>query len=347
MKLSRSLPLGILAALALPAAASAHPGVFTVTQTYRLPSNTTCQYPDTGASCLGTRTQYAVANDGYALSFTESNGVSGSGLLNYRAMAGTWRNTMTAENKRTYPGAQTNLQAHATCAGIGLDDSASILGWQTAIPEDPFFNYVPWQSTSAGIGDVPAEWIAPVKAETGVDLSGLTAAQAEAACTGKGGVYRAADTSAPITGEQIADATRPLQSQITQLQTGISSLTAAKAAVDAQLAAALAAKPAPRALTLKLSAKKFDQGVAMVTGEPNTAVKVRALLSSANAKKLKISRTISSKSVKIDATGAALVDLGLSKKAAKAIDKHLPALKVTVDATAGTVKRSATGTLTR
>ncbi|MDA0174786.1 hypothetical protein OJ998_37145 [Solirubrobacter taibaiensis] len=346
MKLSRSLPLGILAALALPAAASAHPGVFTVTQTYRVASNTTCQWPDTTpGTCLATRTQYAVANDGYALSFTESNGVNGSGLLNYRAMAGTWRNTMSAEDKRAYGPAQTDLQAHATCAGIGLDDSASILGWQTAIPADPFFNYVPWQSTSAGIGDVPAEWIAPVKAETGVDLTGMTAAQAEAACIGKSGVYRAADTSAAITGEQIADATRPLQSQITQLQTGIASLTTAKAAVDAQLAAALA--PKPRALTLKLSAKKFDQGVAMVTGEPNTAVTVKALLSSANAKKLKIARTISSKSVKIDATGAALVDLGLTKKAAKAIDKHLPQLKVTVEAAAGTAKQTATGTLTR
>ena len=36
----------------------------------------------------------------------------------------------------------------------------------------------------------------------------------------------------------------------------------------------------------------------MVTGEPGTAVKVTALLSSANAKKLKISRTISSKSAR-------------------------------------------------
>ena len=344
MKLSRSLPVGILAALALPAAASAHPGVFTVTQTYRLP-NQTCVYPNTPVGCLGTRVQYAVANDGYALSFTESNGVNGSGLLNYRAMAGTWRNPMTAEDKRTYPDAQTNLQAHATCAGIGLDDSASILGWQTAIPEDPFFNYVPWQSASAGIGDVPSAWIAPVKAETGVDLTGLTAAQAEAACTGKGGVYRAADTSAAITGEQIAEAQAPLQSQITQLQTGLSSLTAAKAAVDAQLAAALA--PKPRALTLTLSAKQFDQGVAMVTGQPGTAVTVRARLSAANAKKLKIARTISSKKATINADGAALVNLGLTAKAAKAIDKHLPQLKVTVDVTGGGATKAATGTLTR
>ena len=29
--------------------------------------------------------------------------------------------------------------------------------------QDPFFNYIPWQSTSVGIGDVPSEWIAVVK----------------------------------------------------------------------------------------------------------------------------------------------------------------------------------------
>ena len=85
----------------------------------------------------------------------------------------------------------------------------------------------------------------------------------------------------------------------------------------------------------------------MVTGQPGTAVTVRALLSSANAKKLKISRTISSKKATIDADGAALVNLGLTAKAAKAVDKHLPELKVTVDATGGGVKKTATGTLTR
>jgi hypothetical protein len=42
------------------------------------------------------------------------------------------------------------------------------------------------------------------------------------------------------------------------------------------------------------------------------------------------------------------VNLTLTKKAAKAVDKHLPALKVTVDASAaGASTQTATGTLTR
>ena len=77
------------------------------------------------------------------------------------------------------------------------------------------------------------------------------------------------------------------------------------------------------------------------------AVTVRARLSSASAKKLKIARTISSKKATINADGAALVNLGLTAKAAKAVDKHLPQLKVTVDVTGGGVKKTAAGTLTR
>ena len=73
----------------------------------------------------------------------------------------------------------------------------------------------------------------------------------------------------------------------------------------------------------------------------------RALLSAANAKKLKIARTIATKKATINAHGAALVNLGLTAKARKAVDKHLPQLKVTVEVAGGGVKKTATGTLTR
>lgn len=340
MKLSRSVALGVFTALVVPAVAAAHPGVYT-TQQRTFPQGGACRLPDT--SCLNPiRTQYAVGNDGWALSFTEGNNAPANrGLVNYKFLPGTWRGTDKAA-WLNHGDAQTNLQAHATCMGATWDTVANRLAYQ----DDPFFNYIPWQKTSAGIGDEPSEWIPLVKQLTDVDLSTLsTVEQFTAACTTAGGTYYPADVSASITSALEAAVKTPLQSQITTLQTSLTTLQGQKAAVDAQLAAALT--PKPRALALTLSAKRFDQGVAMVTGNPGTTVTVRARLSAANANKLKIARTISSKKATINADGAALVNLGLSTKAAKAVDKHRPSLKVTIDAVGGGVTKTATGTLTR
>lgn len=344
MKLSRSLALGVFTALAVPALASAHPGVY-ITDQRTMPQGAACRLPDT--SCLNpTRTQYAVGNDGWAMSYTEGNAAPADrGLVNYKFLPGTWRGTDKSQ-WLTYADAQTDLQVHASCIGGAVDTAANILAYQN----DPFYNYIPWQKTSAGLGDDPAKWIAQVKTATNgaVDLSALnTPAEFETACESApvNGVYYPADASASITSALETSVKTPLQNQITTLQGSLAALQAQKTAVDAQLAAALVPKPRP--LTLTLSAKKFDQGVAMVTGQPGTAVTVRAQLSSGNAKKLKIARTISSKKATINADGAALVNLGLTAKAGKAVDKHRPALKVTIEAAAGTEKKSASGTLTR
>ena len=303
-----------LLAFAVPAAASAHPGVYTVTQKV---AGAGCSFPATG--CLTDQIQYAVANDGWALGFTETNNLPpGGGLINYKRMPGTWRAPMTPEEKRTYADAQTNLQAHATCSTPALDDGARILAWQG---NDPFFNYVPFQSTSAGLGDdEPSEWIPVVKQATGVDLTGLSAAQAQAACTGLGGTYRPADQPASITTAMISAAVSPLQSQIGTLQGQLTTLQAAKTASDAAAAAAL---NSPLALTL--SAKTFETGVAMVTGAPGTSVKVRMLLSSADAKRLKRSRTLASRTKTLGAQGAELFTLTPAKKLRRAV-------KVTIEA---------------
>lgn len=360
MKLSRSLALGVFVAAAVPAIASAHPGVY-VSQQYVYRPGDACTIPD--ASCIldNQRTTYAVANDGFAMAFTEgtatnpvgpsseTNGaLPNRGLVNYRFLPGTWRGAATPANRLQwlqYAPAQTNLQAHATCMGAPWDTSTNILAWQ----EDPFYNYIPWQKTAVGIGDEPEKWIKLVKDVAQVDLATLnTPAEFQAACTTAGGTYYPADSASKITSSLETAITTPLQTQITTLTANVATLTTQKAAVDAALAAALAPKPAtPRALTLTLSAKTFDQGVAMLTGDPGTVVTVRAQLSAADAKKLKIARTISSKKATINADGAALVNLALTAKAGKAIDKHLPSLKVTIDATAGTVKKTASGTLTR
>ncbi len=210
-----------------------------------------------------------------------------------------------------------------------------ILSWQ----EDPFFNYVPWQSTSAGVGDEPSKWIGVVKNATGVDLTGLTDAQAQAACTGKGGTYRKADTGASVTDAQIAAATTaataPLQSQITTLQSGVASVTAQFNAAEAARQALVA-----RPLTFTLSGKKTPN-IAMITGAAGTAVTVKMTLSSTAAKKLKLrSRTLASKTMTLDAQGAGLVTLTPSAKARKAIKKRV---KVTLEAAGGGTTKTASG----
>jgi hypothetical protein len=325
----RSVIAAAVIALALPATASAHPGVYTVTQKV---AGAGCTFPTTG--CLTDRTQYAVANDGWALGFTEDNSlVSGGGLINYKAMPSSWRTPMTPEEKRSFAGAQTNLQAHATCSGTALDSGPNILAWQG---NDPFFNYVPWQGASAGLGDEPSKWIPVVKNVTGVDLTGMTSAQAEAACTGAGGTYRKADTPASIADALLASVASPLQSQVSQLQNQVGVLQAGKAASDAALSTALARPPA-----LTLSAKTFDSPVAMVTGVPGTSVKVRVLLSSADARRLKVSRTAASKTKTLGPAGAELFALTPSKKVAAS----RRALKVTIEAAGGGKTLTSKGTL--
>jgi hypothetical protein len=359
MSLARSrrlaLAAGTLAALALPAAASAHPGIYTVTQATR-PDGATCTYPD--ASCLATTTtQYAVANDGWAMSFTENNGVTGaqadpaqtSGMINYKTMPSAWRTPMTSEQKRTFPQAQTNLQAHATCSGSALlDTAANVLAWQEA---DPFFNYVPWQATSAGLGDEPEHWLPVVKAATGVDLAALSGEAAfRAACESApvSGVYHKADTAAKITSALETAIAAPLQSQVTTLQGQVGTLITAKAAADAAAATAEAGRQAlaNRPLAMQLAAKRTAAPVAMVTGTAGTAVTVTVRLSAAGAKALKLSRTLATAKVALGTQGAELVMPKLKAKRAKAIRKHGRAMKVTVSAEGAGTTLSASATLT-
>ena len=393
MKPFRTVALGVAAAaLALPAAALAHPGVYMSKQlAYEAaaPYNDACRITDAvgNDACIQDRqrTTYAVGNDGYAMAFTEgapaatpstlTNGApAGRGMVNYRFLPGTWRGAANDDNRKlwmAYGPAKTDLQAHATCLGAGWDTPDNILAWQ----EDPFYNYIPWQKTSVGIGDEPATWIDVVKAATGVDLAALnTPAEFKAACeTFPGATYYPADTASNITSATVRDAVALLQDQVSTLQSQVDQLTnqigvleAAKTAAETQVNAAAATTAAlavaqraatdaesarqallNRPLLASLSAKQFEQGVAMVTGKAGANVKVTMTLAGKDAKRLKISRTIASRSAKLDAQGAALFNLNLTSKARKAIDKHLPALKVTVTAVSGAESSTASGTLTR
>ena len=60
-------------------------------------------------------------------------------------------------------------------------------------PDQPFWNYVPFQTTSAGLDDHPAD-LDRHPADAGVSLADLARrAAAKAACEAKGGVYSPAD----------------------------------------------------------------------------------------------------------------------------------------------------------
>ena len=360
--LRRGAAVSLLAALVAPAAASAHPGVYTVAQQNAAAG---CTFPTT--NCLTQKTQYAIANDGYAVGVTESNGVRGvqadttAGMLNFKAMPGSWRAGMSAEDKRTFPAAQTDVQLHATCANSALlDTPANVLAWQQRSDNDPFFNYIPWQKTSAGVGDEPAKWVAVVKRATGVDLATLqSTADFQSACENApvSGTYHAADTLANITSALVADAQAPLQAQVgvlqnqvSQLQTGISTLQAAKAAAESAAAAAESARPATvnRPLKLTLPGKRFAEAVAMVTGAAGTPVTARMLVSNATAKALhRSSRVLVATSTTLGDQGATLLKLTPSAAAAKALTRRHKAVAVTVEVAGDATTELASGTLTR
>jgi hypothetical protein len=186
-------------------------------------------------------------------------------------------------------------------------------------------------------------------------LSGEAAFKSACESAPVSGVYHKADTPASVDTAALAAATAPLQtqvstlqSQVTQFENQVPTLVAAKAASDAAAAAAETARKAlvNRPLALTLSAKRFSQPVAMVTGAAGTAVTVTVKLSSANAKELKLARTIATKKTTLDAQGAELLTVKLTAKAAKAIKKHRHAMKVTVTAAGGGKTDSASGSLT-
>jgi hypothetical protein len=379
MSAARLRAAGALAALALaalPAAASAHPGVYTLTAT-TAPAGVT--YPTTAG--LGSETQYAIANDGWALGLRETNGLAGSGgMINYKTMPGTWRVGMTSAQKLHFPAAQTGVQAHATCQGVAaLQDDATVLAWQSA---DPFYAYIPWQKTSASLGDVPDKWIPVVKAATGVDLSTLTTVgDFTAACAGLGGTYVPADVSSNISSANVAAATAPLNAQIATLQSQLgtalakitrlegdnATLAAGKAASDQAAASAANGQAAAdgrateaeaarlaqagRPLTMKLATRSFpaDRAVAMVTGPAGTTVTVTGQIRVGPAATLGLSsRVVARATTTIDASGAALVTLRPSKLAVRALRAHgAAATPVTVIADSGASIATASATITR
>jgi hypothetical protein len=300
-------------ALAIPASASAVPSVTSVVGKLDAGGATFLTDP-TGAS-LTSQTRYVVSADGYVRGFAETNGVTGGGVLDYSVLPAAFRAPMTGEDERTYAAAQTDVQAHATCSGVAaLADGANILAWQG---REPSYDYIPWQTASAGLGDDPTKWIPVVRRATGVDLSAAT--DLRRACTDLGGTYHDADTSSSIADTLIANATAPLQRQMTTLQRQVDTVTRARAASDRAAATARDAQRLAEAayqalftkpITLTLAAKRFalGRGVVMITGSPTDPVDVTLEIARKKARKLGLSsNVIAEVTGELNADGAALL----------------------------------------
>lgn len=279
-----------LFALALPASAAAHPQVYSLTPK-KAPTGCTYEAHEDG-SCLENGTvRYAIANDGYSMTYTETAGSNPSrGIINYQLIPSTFRTWKVGEatHKMTalqllefasLHGANSPVQAHATCGLAALEEPETIAAWQEA---EPFFDYVPWQKVSGGLGDIPAEWIPVVQEKTGVNLAALPSdnpetkevnEEAEAAkslCEGKGGTYYKADAgSNPATGaiaDAVAQAVTPLEGEIggllgdkSSLQSQIDAWKVKGAALEGEKAALggqLDALQRQLAATRKADAKK-------------------------------------------------------------------------------------------
>ncbi|MBJ7518156.1 MAG: hypothetical protein JHC84_00550 [Solirubrobacteraceae bacterium] len=372
--MNRSLLVAAAAAtvtLAAPVAATAHPSVYeTTARTVPSPAPS----PITAGDLIDQR-RYVFSNHGYTAVLRETNGVTTMGGLNYAALPGVYRNqaSTTANSKEAwYLEGGTGVQVHATCQGVAALSSYENIGsWQGT---DPFYGYIPFQKAAAGFEDDPADWIPVVKTLTGVDLA--TVADPAAACTGLGGTYTPADAYnnpptaanplAPwttLSASTIADATKPLVAEITDLKAKVVSLETAKAAAEratAQAQTALqvladkaaAAEQATAAANAQLKAATTPLGIALdstslkvaalssgvavrLTGPAGEKAHVRILLPASKAKAHKLrSRVLASTTTTI-AAGGTTVTLKSGSAARTAMAKLSGPTNVTVDVAAG------------
>jgi hypothetical protein len=292
IKLRWAIAFAAICSLAIPASALAHPQVYSLTPK-KTPSGCTFEAHEDG-SCLEAGTvRYAIANDGYSMTFTETAGSNPSrGIINYQLIPSgfrTWKvgevtHKMTALQLLEFAslhGANTTVQPHATCDLAVLNEPATIASWQEA---EPFFNYVPWQKVSAGLGDEPSSWIPVVQEKMEVDLATLPSddpatkevnEEAEAAktlCEGKGGTYYKADTgSNPATGA-IAEA---VEGAVVPLEAEIGGLLSDKSSLQSQIG------------SWKTKATTLEGEKAALAGEVNSLNRQLATVKKASAKRAK------------------------------------------------------------
>jgi hypothetical protein len=340
--------LAALAALAVPAAASAHPSVYTDVAKVEQPAN---------SGTFVDQTRHVVTNHGFTMVLRENNGLAApKGVITYSKLPSNYRKTIPFSQWQAEGG--TGAQAHATCQVPALESEEAIKDWQEG---DPFYNYVPFQKGSAGLEDDPATWIPVVMARTGVDLA--TVADPAAACVGIGGTYTPADqtqtTAAAMASGTVEQATAPLTAQVDSLTKAVGDAEAARVGVQRLLDAAnsriaeLTAMTAPMTLALPSARADGDRlarrGTQVtVSGAPNAPVTVRLSISGRNARKLGLkSAVLASAKATLGAGGQATVALMPKRSTRKALRGLKRAIGMTVTARSSDRIASSGGTITR
>jgi hypothetical protein len=379
-QLRATCALAVVALLAVPAAASAHPSVYSGEAVIDL-------NPAQGVFEPGTQVRHMVTNHGYTTVLRETNGVTvdaHKGVMSYALLPADRRAMLSATEELA---TSTGAQAHATCDVAALNAESAVLGWQE---DDPFYNYVPFQKATAGLDDDPTHWIDDVRALTGVDLTQVSddpaqaAMQLEMLCespapTGAGGTFVRADetqsTIAALASGSVEHATEPLQARITQLETFTGQLQEQKAAAERAAAAAQAqagqvgplqqenqalkaevARMRLEATTLRITpigkrsaAQLAASGMSVrVTGPAGKQVTVRLFVGAAAAKALRLkSRVLGKATATIGADASALVRIRLGGRAKAAVRGAKRSLRVSLEAVSGDRSASATRRLAR
>jgi hypothetical protein len=342
---------GVAASLAVPAMAWGHGSVYT--ETARVDTD-----PGPGYS-LQTQTRHLVTNHGFTLLLRETNGASDRGMVDYSSLPGDYRRTIPISQWLTTAEGDTAAQPHATCRGAAaLESLDAIQAWQDA---DPFYNYVPFQTASAGLEDDPARWLAVIEDRTGLDLE--QTADIAVACASLGGTYTPADqtqtTASSLASGVVGEATAPLNSQIASLQASLTSAEQARDAAKAALAATNAqlgrVMPGLSPFTVTLPAARMKartvaaEGAAIaIAAAPLRPVTVSLLTGRAPAKRLGLpSRVLASATGTIGANGTAILALEPEAGVARALRRLKRAAPLRVRAVMGDRSANALGLLTR
>jgi hypothetical protein len=313
-------------ALVAPAGALAAPSVFTQTAKVVATGQTpTASWTQTD---LADQQQYVVSENGFTVSLRESNGKLDHGLLSFDVLPSAYRALFTPA--RWIQESATGVQPHATCDAPALTADAVVLGWQGA---EPHYGYIPFQATSAGLGDVPSTWISKVKAASGVTLTAST--DLAAACAGIGGILTPADAIVTSSAALAAGVAGPLQTKITELTTARDAALTAKAKADAEVKRlTLQATP----FTIKVpSSATLQRGLEVnVAGPPGRPVFIRVQISESKRKALKLRyRTLGTGAGTTDEKGKALVIVAPRKDTAPILLRLVDALPTTVAAVSG------------
>ena len=313
-------------ALVAPAGALAAPSVFTQTAKV-VPAEQTPTASWTQAD-LADQQQYLVSENGFTLALRESNGKADHGVLSFDVLPSAYRSLFAPA--RWIAESATGAQPHATCDAPALTTDAVVLGWQGA---EPHYGYIPFQATSAGLGDDPASWVSKVKAATGVTLTAST--NLATACAGIGGTFVPADTVVTSSAALAAGVAGPLQAKITELTTARDAALAAKAKAEADVKR-LTLEATPFAIKVPSSAT-LQRGLEVnVAGPPKRPVFIRVQISEAKRKALKLRyRTLGTGAGTTDEKGKALVIVQPRKDTAPVLLRLVDALPTTVAAVSG------------